>query len=194
MKKVILAAATAASLLSGCAYFGARARDLGDIVRLEGSLGVGLQANVNAGELLHLGIGSRRCKSAGWAYGLSTSERRVEDHFPLSYVATILNPDVAALHTLKIGDGPEQPQHRCPMVAPGAFSSGTVHKPAMQFWNIEAGVMLVGVGVEAGVNPAELVDFILGIFGLDIAGDDSREGRARRRLWVPDEPALLSER
>lgn len=192
MRKIFVLAA--ASALSGCSYFGARAHDFGDIVRLEGSIGVGLQANVNAGELLHLGVGSSRRTSAGWAYGLSTSERRVEDHFPLSYIASILNPEVAALHSLKIGEGPELPQHRCPTLAPGAFSSGTVRKPAMQFWNLEAGVMVVAVGVEAGVNPAELVDFLLGLFGLDIAGDDEPEGRARRRLWIPDGPELPSER
>ena len=38
--------------LPGCAYFKSRARDFGDIVRLEGSIGAGLQANVTAGELL----------------------------------------------------------------------------------------------------------------------------------------------
>ena len=192
MKRTI--AVVAVLLLSGCAYFEPRGRDLGDIFRLEGSIGVGLQANATAGELLHLGIGSSRRWSGGWAYGMSTSERRVEDHFPLSFVSSCLNPEITGLHTLKSGGGPEHPQHRCAAVAPGAFSSGTVRKPAMQYFNLEVGFMAVVLGVEAGFNPAELVDFVLGIFGLDIAGDDAVDVRSRRRLWIPADPELFSER
>lgn len=180
-------------LLPGCAYLGERGRDLGDIVRLEGAVGVGIQANVAAGELLHLGVGSSRRWSAGWEYGLPTCEKRIEDHFPLSYAWSVIEPDVAALHTLKWGEGPENPRHRCPVMAPGALSSGTVRKPAMQFWNLEVGVMALAVGVEAGVNPAELLDFVLGFLGIDIARDDDAEGRRARRLWIPAGPDLLSE-
>ncbi|MCU0723676.1 MAG: hypothetical protein MUC63_08685 [Planctomycetes bacterium] len=34
------------------------------------------------------------------------------------------------------------------------------------------------VGATAGFNPAEFVDFLLGWFGVDIAGDDDRESKA----------------
>ncbi len=189
-----IAAITLASLLSGCAYLGSRARDLGDIVRLEGSIGVGLQANVNAGELAHLGIGSSRRSSAGWAYGMTTSERRVEDHFPLSYVESLVHPQAVALHGLTMGEGSDAVTHRCPVLASGALSSGSVRKPDMQFWSLEIGVMIVAVGAEIGFNPAELVDFILGVFTIDVAGDDAPEGRARRGLWIPAAPVLHSER
>ena len=58
MSKLLVAAAI--PLFTGCAYLGARGNDLGDIVRLEGSVGAGLQAHVNAGDLLHAGLGSSR--------------------------------------------------------------------------------------------------------------------------------------
>src|SRR5690349_23980207 len=90
------------ALTPGCAWLGARGRDLGDVVRVEGSVGVGLQAHANAGEILHLGFGSSRRWSAGWAYGIPTNERRAEDHLPLSFVQSLMEPDAAALHSLKI--------------------------------------------------------------------------------------------
>lgn len=181
------------ALLPGCAYFEERAADLGDIVRVEGSVGVGLQANVNAGELLHLGLGSSRRWSAGWAYGFGTSERRVEDHLPLSFVTSLIHPDAPALHSYRVGPD-DAPVHRCPIVAPVTFERGNIRKPSMQFWSLEVGVMALVIGAEVGFNPAELADFVLGIFGLDIGSDDDPDGRSRRRLWEPAAPVLHSER
>jgi len=43
--------------------------------------------------------------------------------------------------------------------------------PASYFTNLEI-VAGVGLTVRAGFNPGELVDFILGFFGVDIYGDD----------------------
>ena len=175
-------------LLAGCGYLSERARDLGDIFRVEGSVGTGLQASVTAGGVAHLGLGSSRCWTAGWAYGIPTKERRSEDYFPLSYAWSFIEPDAAALHVLKIGEGTVLPQHRCPVLGPATLSTGSLEKPPMQYWDLEVGVMLVAVGVDIGFNPAELVDFILGLVGIDIARDDDEAGRARRRLWVPMEP------
>src|SRR5437763_906425 len=53
-------------LFSGCSYAKARLEDFGDIFRLEGHAGYGLQAHANVGELFHLGAGSSRQWSAGW--------------------------------------------------------------------------------------------------------------------------------
>jgi hypothetical protein len=64
----------------------------------------------------------------------------------------------------------------------------------MQFWDLEVGVMALVAGVDLGFNLAEFADFFLGWFGLDLGGDDTREGRARRRLWIPSEPEGLTER
>jgi hypothetical protein len=181
-------------LFTGCAYLGARGNDLGDIVRLEGSVGAGLQAHVNAGDLLHAGLGSSRRWTGGWAYGIVTGEKREEDHLPLSLALTLINPDASSLHALTLGEGPDAPRHLCPIVAPASFESGRIRKPDMQFWNIEVGVMALVLGVEAGVNPAEFVDFLGGLVGFDLAGDDSEEGRSRRRLWVAAEPERFKDR
>ena len=183
----------AVPLMSGCAWLGARGRDAGDIVRVEGSFGVGLQANVNVGELAHLGLGSSRRRTAGWAYGFATSERRVEDHLPLSFVHSLIEPGAEALHSLELGEKDNPQKHRCAAVAPCTIEEGSITKPPLQFWNLEVGVMALFLGAEVGVNPAEFVDFLLGIFGLDIAGDDEEDARSRRRLWVPSSPDLRSD-
>ncbi|HZN62230.1 MAG TPA: hypothetical protein VFC90_07470 [Planctomycetota bacterium] len=180
-------------LMPGCAYLGSRARDLGDIVRVEGSIGTGLQANITTTEILHLGLGSSRRWAGGWAYGIPTAERRVEDHLPLSYLASLADPDTVSLHALRIGDDPQNLLHRCNLVSPFANSLGTIRKPSMQFWDIEIGVMALVIGVEAGFNPAEALDFVLGIFGIDIAADDDEADRESRRLWIPSGPEILSD-
>ena len=187
-------AVSAGLLLSGCAWLGGRGRDLGDIVRAEGSIGVGLQANVTATDLLHLGVGSSRRHTGGWAYGFGTGERRDEDHLPLSLISLAADPENAALHSLRMKTDKDEKAHRCEIVGPVTFGSGPVQKPPMQFWNLEVGVMALVAGVDLGVNVGEFADFLLGCFGLDIADDDSREGRARRRLWIPAGPEGLTER
>jgi hypothetical protein len=184
----------AVPLLSGCAWLGARGRDLGDIFRVEGSIGVGLQANVTGTELLHLGAGSSRRHSGGWAYGFGTSERRDEDHLPLSLISMFGDPDSAALHSVRLRSDKENPWHGCQIVGPVTFDKGPITKSAMQFWDLEVGVMALVAGVDLGFNLAEFADFFLGWFGLDLGGDDTREGRARRRLWIPSEPEGLTER
>ena len=81
------------SFASGCSYASARAHDLGDIVRLEGHVGYGLQAHANVGELFHLGAGSSRQWSAGWVYGRVAHGTSTEEHLPLTAVYTLLNPE-----------------------------------------------------------------------------------------------------
>ena len=181
------------ALLPGCTWLGERGRDLGDVVRVEGAVGVGLQAHVNVGELAHLGLGSSRRWSAGWAYGIPTAERRVEDHLPLSYVMSLIEPDAEALHTLKLGKRNDNLKHRCPAVAPCTLASGSIQRPPMQFWSLEIGLMALVVGAEIGFNPGELVDFLLGLFTLDLAKDDDPEGRAARRLWIPTSPDIITD-
>ena len=64
----------------GCSYASARLSDLGDIVRLEGHIGYGLQAHVNTGEIGHFGVGSSRQWSAGWIYGGAARNTSTEEH------------------------------------------------------------------------------------------------------------------
>ncbi len=183
MKRTLPVVLLAASL-AGCSYLGARLRDLGDIVRLEGSVGIGVQAYANAGELVHAGAGSTRRWTAGWNYGELLSERRQEDHLPLSLLQSWVRPDRPALHRLAFGRGDDLEEAADYLVLPGELNRGTVERSKVHYWNLEAGLFLGVAGLEAGISLGELADFLVGLAGFDLAGDDSDGGRASRRTWV----------
>lgn len=180
----------------GCSYLGNRASDFGDIFRLELSVGVGLQAHVTATEIAHVGLGSSRRYSGGLRYGEFLGERRIEDHFPVSYIMTVADSTRESLHSLKWGPKGEEVQHRCYAVVPGQLHRSTWEKDPIHYWDIEVAVMAGVVGVEAGFSFGQLIDFLVGLFGFDLAGDDGREGRQAKSYWrrVPEEPSPLRPR
>jgi len=185
----LVAAAAAALSASACTYARDRLHDFADIFRLEGQVGYGLRAHANAGELAHVGLGSSRQWSAGWVYGQAGTQDVTEDHLPFSLVWSILDPEKEHVHRLTLGtDG----THRCYLIFPGALNPGTLEKDEIRYLDFEAGFLAGVVGIEAGVSVGEFFDWLIGLVKfdpswtfLDIAGDDSPELRAGRRLWFP---------
>ncbi len=55
---------------------------------------------------------------------------------------------------------------------------GKYRCPPVEMFDIEAGVMAGLVGVHIGFSPGQFADFLLGWFGLYIAGDDTRSDTA----------------
>jgi hypothetical protein len=54
--------------------------------------------------------------------------------------------------------------------------------------------ILGGVGLEIGFSPGEAADFVLGLVGIDIAGDDATKRsplRIYRELAADDKPAAV---
>jgi hypothetical protein len=176
--------------LGGCGYLRDRGRDLLDVFRIEGSVGVGLHVHVNATELAHVGAGSSRRYEGGIVYGEPGADRRVEDDFPLSYVYTLVDPETEALHTLRWGkEDRYSPQHRCYWIMPGEIGRSAWQRDLLHYFDIEVGVFVGIVGIQVGFSLGELVDFILGIFTFDIADDDGTEKRMSKKLWskVPEQ-------
>ncbi len=180
MKKLIILLALPSV---GCGYARDRVRDFGDIWRIEGSVGVGVQADVTIGELAHVGVGSSRRWSGGLFYGDIQGERRVEDHLPLSLIWTVTAPDTESVHSLRYGDA-TQSQHRCFIAVPGEFARGTHEKPLIHYWDLEVKVFAGVVGIELGFSFGQFVDFLSGWFGADLGNDDG-ELRKGRHYWVP---------
>lgn len=175
-------------LLSGCAYAGARIRDLGDIVRLEGRIGYGLEAHANAGQLAHVGAGSAREWSAGWNYGTSAVVESTRHHLPVSLIRSLATPEAEHVHSLDLPEG----RHECFLLFPGGINPGGLEKIPPRFLDVEVGFLAGVVGAEAGVSLGEALDFVLGIFRfseswtfLDFGGDDDPERRAEKRAWRP---------
>ncbi len=71
------------------------------------------------------------------------------------------------------------------------FLSEQGRKRTFNFHNCtrtEAEIVLGPVGVRAGINPLEILDFILGFFGLDIAGDDPNPPNAGNSATTEEAP------
>jgi len=188
----LAAALWAALAAAGCSWAEQRALDFADIFRLEGQAGYGLQAHANAGELLHAGLGSSKTWGMGLVYGRVESNVTVEDHFPLSVVWTITDRTREALHSLPVGEEGRRGTHRCFILFPGGIGTGTVAKTDVHFFDVEAGFLAIGLGLEVGFSPGELLDWILGLFKfddrwefLDLSGDDDAAARDLKRLWIP---------
>jgi hypothetical protein len=180
----------ALALAVGCSYAEARIRDLGDIVRLEGKVGYGLEAHANAGELAHAGLGSAREWSAGWTYGRGRSQTAEQHHLPVTLVRTLLTPEASHLHSTDLGPDGEDGRHECYLLFPGGINPGGLEKTRPHFLDVEVGILAGVVGVEAGVSLGEAFDFVLGLFRfsdqwtfLDLGDDDDPERRADKRIW-----------
>ncbi len=164
-------------------YFADRASDLVDIVALDAGNGGWLGARVHAGALAHVGLGYEDADRYGLYFG-EWLDGRSERHLypPASFIDT---GDSAApvppLHNGARKVPPSDlhlppPSHACWFLFPFLCDQDT-RRPASDnlLWglDVEAAVQLPGIGLRVGVSPGEALDFVSGIFGLDLAGDDS---------------------
>jgi len=177
----------------GCKYLSARARDFSDITALGISAGSGIGARVAATRLVAVEFMAQKDECFyGWntrnfhwtesSYGLlfaswrmpaigeeERPERYWYDFFTTSRRRTLF-PNLEGVqdlrHTLFIHSG----SHR--------------QRPG-DFLNIEAGVSFLFGGLEISFKPVEVLDFLLGFFGIDISQDDSLRN-------VPAAPAASS--
>lgn len=179
-------------LLGGCAWVEQRALDFADCFRFEGQAGYGLLVHANAGELLHAGLGSRKAWTAGIVYGRAESGVTLEDYFPLSIVWTVVDQTQESIHRLPLGEEGTSGTHRCFLLFPGMIETGTVVKPDLHFFDLEAGFLALFVGVEIGFSAGEFLDFLAGLCKfddgwsfLDPAEDDTPAPRDLKRLWIP---------
>ncbi|MCI0342602.1 MAG: hypothetical protein L0216_15920 [Planctomycetales bacterium] len=186
----------------GCAelgnYFKNRARDFGEIFRLQVGLGVGLGASARLAGVADVGVGggfADHRMGVGWVYGsgYAFSRERLADgevFFPFTMLGdgeggTLGRGWHSSSEATESGKAARR--HVCYLALPGLFA----HEPdGPLLWtprgvedhpwshvhalDIEAGLYLGFVVVRAGVSPGEFLDFLLGWFGLDIAGDDTR--------------------
>lgn len=160
-------------LITGCTYFGDRARDFGDCWRLEGSFFITGGAWVHAGPILHEGLGSVEWgygPAFGWRYGYS----------PKGYSHSLYPAEGYGLwqHRMESGNG-QNPDHRCFVLLPPLLCDGDGPEDWLHQFDFEVGGGFI-LGVNFGFSLGEFLDFLLGWFGVDIAGDDD-ENRRRER-------------
>ncbi len=186
--------------LAGCGYVNARGADFADIWRFNVETGaLGIEANVKIGELLHVGVGHKGFSRFGTTYALEQESRDwAEIWLPFSLVYAFGQEPFALHYSRALGDtrtpyvwwwSPYQSsQDRCFMILPPLTERHSMRRTLLHSFDIEVGAFFLLIGFEIGVSLGELVDFLLGLFTIDIAGDDTREGRAKRRLYEVTAP------
>lgn len=197
------AIASLALLAGGCRSIApGRMLDLGDCGTFGVGVGAGLDATVQAGALAEasLGIG-HDIQYFGWNGDDGTTDwRTVQLAWPVHIPMTVIlqgmwgsGPNCCAAPFdafLRVdnpdrGTGPVRPGNRpsveygkhlgyaLPLLSErGRRRTGTFHNAT----RIEAEATLGVVSVRAGLNPLEILDFLLGFLGFDIAGDDPPRG------------------
>ena len=173
-------------------YLANRARDFGECFRLQVGAGKGVGAAVRAGGLVHAGLflgRNSRNLGIGWVYGdgyafgAGASGKRRSDK---EGGFTILNFDFHEELVPRRGgeEGLVLEEHFCFGLLPAIFSSvddrnlwsnqalKASRRAHVHAFDIEAEVHALFLFTKVGFSPGELVDFLLGWFGADIAQDD----------------------
>ncbi len=167
-----LAVLTSCLTACGCAsanrYFYNRGRDALDVFTLCAGVGTGARGRVgplHAG--LYMGFGCVGLRRGGWTDGMASSLQE----FPLSLHGE-------ECYSEDFYDGSDNDRnYRASSEVPFVTTQMEGHWRGY-FTQIEVNAGL-GVAIHAGVNPGELLDFLLGLATVDLADDDKRPGRER---------------
>lgn len=185
----VVAAAASASL-AGCSYLHNRANDALDVFTCDGSVGPGLYAEVRATDLLAVGLGGHDVEYAGQHGRFVVRGRRSSTAIgPLiwGFVDDDEPVPVFAGDPSRMGPLVEPPPSQLLFLP--ADQTGSDFAPwtrGLHAADVDVTVTLGWVGGRLGFSPGELLDFVLGIFGLDLAGDDALPARAP--AWGEVEP------
>ncbi|MFO7900277.1 MAG: hypothetical protein R6V58_14600 [Planctomycetota bacterium] len=173
-------------LLAGAGCKGPTLRDRYDdsaeIFRLNVGLGPGLLANAHVSRAVALGLGTYQARRYGFrnGHGWIWDERRYDTNLVLPIWGW---EDVDATYygsmPVSLIHGDDKDPLR-PGEEPGRWKWArnplTINNPNRGWGEISANLHLVFIGLDAGIDFGELADYLLGWFGVDIMGDDSRTG------------------
>ena len=193
-------------------YLANRARDLGECVQIQTGLCLGLGGGVRAAGIAHAGIGGGFWTgryALGWDYGFGhafgaatgPADEFAFELYPPEPAGLPISHGVAFPFFSHVetrlparGDTGSGSGHTCFLLLPGLLSFGDggatwETEPAssttwarVHAFDVGASVYAGVVFVSAGFSPGELLDFVLGWFGLDIAGDDRALNRCSKGL------------
>jgi hypothetical protein len=152
---------------SGDSYFKKRTYDFIDIIDLKGSLCIGLGAKIEATDYISAGIG------VGGTPGVTEKYGRVIEGQPL---------ECAFAHLIIFGKDGSHDNQRINILL-YTYPENERHPLIFRF-RFGGEILLPIVSVGAYINTAELLDFVLGIFDVDIANDDQLEYGIRMHEYV----------
>lgn len=184
-------------LCSGaCGYLRDRAHDLLDPFRVDVGYGLGLYADVRATDWLAAGAGLHRVHHAGLHGRFVGTSTLGQVGFPL----TMLGEPTFTMTPL-LGGGSQFDWERD--IVPGqlflvvpamhagrtGISAWSLAKRDVRVADVGASLTLGVVGVSLGFSPGEVLDLLLGVVGIDLAGDDD----ASRPPLLPADAATPSD-
>jgi hypothetical protein len=189
---------------SGCVYFMDRGNDFVDMfgVRLTGNFGWGLEANVRATELFQTGIGWSEKYAIGFNgrhYGTYKEQSYTLPFTPSDWVPWIYPTPIANARAVKrepiLGNFPAIDSSRHIWLgypSDVAFTKdGEPTKYDRRYDEIGFSVYALIIGVEAEVRLVEIFDFVLGIFTIDMMGDDQlRKPKQPKKEYGTKNPAV----
>ncbi len=200
MMRLTLSLGAIALFSLGCAP--GRMADLQDSVSLSMGAGVGIAADVKAGIITHPSIGTVTASAmlGSDSRNISGSFYQVSSSFPHSMfwagkeglpAGEVMNSTgwraafqvkefteafVAIGHptanTTEVVSGLVEIVETDETIDPGRWLPIPPEVSFHEATDFQAGATLLLVSVRAGLNPLELLDFLLGFAGVDIAGDD----------------------
>lgn len=181
LRRTLLSAAC--FLLSGCAYFENRARDLLDVVHVDvaGGAGLGLHARAS---VVHTGFGYGQMYRMGllprpWGKHATVGIRpEFHSDFLIHQRAGVMSgtpnafyDDPLAFTWLSRKDETED-LHHCWFLHLPDHAPALPRGRAWELLDVSVTANAGLVGARLGASPGQWFDFLLGWFGLDIAGDD----------------------
>jgi hypothetical protein len=109
----------------------------------------------------------------GWRYGYDHPKQEGHSEFPEQAYGLIWH--VSSM----TGMPSDESEHRCLVLLPPLLSLEGIHRYPLHDFDVEIGASAI-LGVSIGFSPGKFLDFLLGWFGADLAGDDPPEGRNAR--------------
>jgi hypothetical protein len=191
-RTAVLVLCVGAIALTGCVApnISDRMDDAAEMFRFNIAYGPGLLVNAQVTRCLALGLGSYETRRCGFrnGYGWSWDERR----YDMNLIVPIVGwEDVTAVQS---GSMPITAVHgdaQDPLAPEEGFCNWTqltINDKNRGWFEVSANVHLIWVGLEAGVDVGEIVDWALGWFALDIMGDDDHTGRDVEKHDPPPPP------
>jgi len=177
---VVVAALNVGCSYSAGVYFADRGRDFAQCFRMEVRVGLGVGGGVRAAGIADVGVLASTGGRLGWAYGEWHVFGESIDDWLIGSQIDLMLPGA----TLQVGD-----RWARSAGIPSALWSQTLGKNGRAWiWrrdgatlekihacDVEVYAHAGIIGVVLGFSPGQFIDFVLGWFGLDIAGDDHLE-------------------
>jgi hypothetical protein len=180
----------------GCGYFRDRARDFGDIIGFGVSpMGGGAGVRIGATRLLAVEVMAQKDETFVGRYGRSLRWRESSYGVPFSFVWVPALDDekrpqrrwydaftTSRRRTFYADRGVEDRRYTL------FIHSGAENERVLDALDVEAGVSLFAGAIEVSIRPGEFLDFLLGWFKIDLAGDDGVAETAKPFTVVPLRP------